>query len=125
MNKSLTWGNTDNKYGFADFPAQRHLNQNFTDSVVKNGKELLFTLANKCRGSYEPIFSNETKCFDVKTPETTTSSSGGVSGGVSIVSVDLKSSKDLTEPPKKEQDKTILNAILIGLGVALAVKIIS
>jgi hypothetical protein len=116
MNKSLTWGKTDNKYGFTGFTEQKNLNQNFPDSIVKNPKELLLTLANKCRGSREPIFSDDTKCFDIK-PETTTTTT--------IVSVDLKSSKDLTEPPKKEQDKTILNAILIGLAVALAVKIIS
>jgi len=118
MNKSLTWGNSDNKYGFASFPSQKYLNQNFSDSPADSLASMDMAVFNQpCT---EAIFSNETPVEQI-----VTTSSVSDNAGVPIVSMELKSSKDLTEPPKQKEDYTIINAVLIGLAAVLAVKILS
>lgn len=114
---------------FTGFPQQNVLNQNFKDTTIKSAdeqKETYFRISNYCRDWFAPpVFSNDV----VPAPQ--------ASANVEVISVELKEavkegkadtptdSKALTIPPVKIEESTLLNALLIGLGAALVVKIIS
>jgi hypothetical protein len=113
---------------FTGFPQQNVLNQNFSDTTIKSSeeqKETYFRIANYCKEWHTPVFSNDV----VKFPESQ----------VPIVAVELKeviketsptksespdTSKELTLPPIKIEENTLINALLIGLGAALVYKIL-
>ena len=121
---NTTWLN------FTGFPKQNTLNQNFKDTTIKSAeeqKETYYRISNYCRDWFTPVFSNDVARF----PEAPTAN-------VEVISVELKEtvkegkaeapttdSKALTIPPVKIEESTLLNALLIGLGAALVVKIIS
>lgn len=121
---------------FTGFPDQTVLNQNFQDTTIKSSqeqKDTYFRVATACQDWYTPVFSNDvvTPPKSAPTPE------------VPVVSIELKevkreepkasvttspaenSAQALTMPPIKIEERTLLNALLIGLGAALVVKILS
>lgn len=120
---NTTWLN------FTGFPQQNVLNQNFKDTTIKSAeeqKQTYYRISNYCRDWFTPVFSD-----DVVPQEAPAAS-------VEVVSVELKEtvkegeqpskttdSKFLTVPPIKIEESTLLNALLIGLGAALVVKIVS
>ena len=117
------------KRGFAGFNWQNQFNDNFADDRVKTVQQqvdYIFNIANNCRGEdYKPLFTNDKEVLPVQeiTPKEK------VEAVVTIVPVkeeELKSTKALTEPPKQQakQDE-LLNAVLIGLGVIVVLKILS
>ena len=118
------------KKGFTGFQWQHAFNDNFANDSRKSVQEqidFVFGLANNCRGNNVPEFSNEKKYLPVKELSPVTQ----VEAIVSVQPVelkseqDLKSSKELTEPPKQTKQDDLLNAILIGLGVVVVLKILS
>lgn len=119
MNKSLIWAKNAEQRGFVGFPAQNPLGKNFyndANKTVEEQRQMLFTLANSHRGCYTPIFANQTKCLPVTT---TTEPAATVAIPVPI------SAKALTEPPQKKEENVLLNAVLVGLGIVVFVKLIS
>jgi hypothetical protein len=127
------------KKGFTGFQWQNQLNKNFADERRKSAQEqidFIFTKANNCRLDYNPVFPTDRRKLpvsntDVSVPEEIKAAV------VTIVPVSeqsltksqppVKSAQDLTIPPIKTlltQDDT-LNAVLIGLGVFVFLKIIS
>ena len=122
---------------FTGFPDQNVLNQNFEDTTIKSAqeqKETYFRIATACKDWYTPVFSNDVEQFPKPAP----------TPDVPVVSIELKevkreqpqsatttptlaedSAKALTMPPIKIEERTLLNALLIGLGAALVVKILS
>ncbi|MBM3201307.1 MAG: hypothetical protein FJZ56_02740 [Chlamydiae bacterium] len=122
---------------FTGFPNQTVLNQNFQDTIIKSSqeqKDTYFRVATACQDWYTPVFSN-----DVVIPPKSASVPE-----VPVVSIELKevkreepkssatassapaenSPQGLTMPPIKIEERTLLNALLIGLGAALVVKIL-
>jgi len=126
------------KKGFTGFQWQNQSNKNFAFERTKSVQEqidFIFTKANNCRLDYNPVFptdrkklpiSNEVSDVPVLKEE--------LQAVVKIVPVSeqslnaqVKSTEELTKPPLKTlltQDET-LNAVLIGLGVFVFLKIIS
>lgn len=118
------------KRGFTGFQWQNAFNDNFTNDSRKSVQEqidFVFGLANNCRANDVPEFADEKQYLPVKE----VSPLSKVEAIVSIQPVELKSeqelksSKELTEPPKQTKQDELLNAVLIGLGVVVVLKILS
>lgn len=126
------------KKGFTGFQWQNQLNKNFADERRKSAQEqidFLFTKANNCRLDYNPVFPTDRRKLPVSTNDVADTPVKEIKAVVTIVPVSeesltpppVKSSQELTKPPLKTlltQDET-LNAVLIGLGVFVFLKIIS
>jgi hypothetical protein len=118
------------KRGFTGFQWQNQFNQNFADESRKSIQQQidsLFTLANQHRCDNVPEFADESKYLPVKE----VSPKEKVEAIVSIVPVDLKESelataKPLTQPPiQQTKQDDLLNAVLLGLGIVVVLKILS
>jgi len=123
---------------FTGFPDQSTLNQNFDNTRIGSSDEQRATyerVAGACAKEwYKPIFDTQPKTVE----EAPDGSVTIVAAGVEVVPVDLKeenpsvakdapkdtSSQTLTIPPMKIEQNTLLNAVLIGLGVVFVLKII-
>ena len=122
------------KRGFTGFQWQNQNNINFAFDQRKSAQEqidFIFTKANNCRLDYNPVFPTDRKKLPVSNADAPVKDLTAV---VTIVPVSeeslkpvLKSAEELTKPPIKTlltQDDT-LNAVLIGLGVFVFLKISS
>lgn len=124
------------KKGFTGFQWQNQMNKNFADERRKSAQEqidFLFTKANNCRLDYNPVFPTDRRKLPVSNDVAPKEEIKAVVTIVPVSEESLtqkpvpKSTEDLTKPPIKTlltQDET-LNAILIGLGVFVFLKIIS
>lgn len=124
------------KKGFTGFQWQNELNKNFANERRKSAQEqidFIFTKANNCRLDYNPVFPTDRRKLPVSDADAPVMQEE-LKAVVSIVPISaesltppVNSTKDLTKPPLKTlftQDET-LNAVLIGLGVFVFLKIIS
>jgi len=119
------------KRGFTGYQWQTVLNQNFANDSrqsIQTQIDSLFTLANQKRCNNVPDFADESKYLPVKE----VSPKEKVEAIVSIVPVDLKESKELntakqlTQPPiQQTKQDDLLNAVLLGLGIVVVLKILS
>ena len=128
MNQSLVYGKDAVKIGFADYT-----DRIFVDTPVKTAaqqEDYVKSLANKCRSWYEPVFADQSKYLKVDNPTTPATEKN-----VEVVKIDLKEEpvkttdvKALTQPPQqttiKSQEDVLLNAVLLGLGVFVFLKIV-
>jgi hypothetical protein len=124
------------KKGFTGFQWQNELNKNFANERRKSAQEqidFIFTKANNCRLDYNPVFPTDRTKLPVSNADAPVMQEE-LKAVVSIVPISaesltppVNSTEDLTKPPLKTlftQDET-LNAVLIGLGVFVFLKIIS
>ena len=124
------------KKGFTGFKWQNELNKNFANERRKSAQEqidFIFTKANNCRLDYNPVFPTDRTKLPVSNADAPVMQEE-LKAVVSIVPISaesltppVNSTEDLTKPPLKTlftQDET-LNAVLIGLGVFVFLKIIS
>lgn len=74
----------------------------------------IYTKSNDCRGWFEPSFADETKYFPVSQP---------TMGVTKVDAVVINASA--TVPPKKVQEDTLTNALLVGVGVFVIYKLLS
>lgn len=118
------------KRGFTGFQWQTQFNQNFANDSrqsIQTQIDSLFTLANQKRCNNVPEFADESKYLPVKE----VSPKEKVEAIVSIVPVELKDSelataKPLTQPPTQQtKQDDLLNAVLLGLGIVVVLKILS
>lgn len=122
--------------GFAGFPAQNPFNNNFLNDSRRTVQEqinYLFGIANSCRKDYKPVWSGETKYLPIKDDSgNVVKSINPVMPTESVVTIipvsesEFKSKIELTEPPKQQTNQDdLLNAVLIGLGAIVVLKILS
>jgi len=123
MNKSLKYSEDVVKMGFAGSP----------DKTAQQQKDMIFGIANKCRtnGNYKPVFANESNLLPISSEAYTTyppSIAPSIAPSVEILQVnpvsDTPSVKDLTVPPDKKKDNTLLNVGLLIVGVFIIAKIL-
>jgi hypothetical protein len=126
------------KKGFTGFQWQNQFNKNFAFERRKSAQEqidFIFTKANNCRLDYNPVFPTDRRKLPVSNQVADVPVlKEELQAVVTIVPVSeqslnapVKSTEELTKPPLKTlltQDET-LNAVLIGLGVLVFLKIIS
>ena len=104
--------------GFTGIPDQFKLygeDNTFVDTVVRTPQQRvneINAMANNCRMWNQPIFAGETQFLPVD-------KNALVKTEVAVL-VGKK-----PEPPKKAQDDTLMNAVLIGVGVFVLYKLLS
>lgn len=119
---SLTYSKDAKIKGFTGIPDQFKLygeDNTFADSVVRTPAQRvneINAMANNCRFWNEPSFSDESKFLPVDKDMLVKS---GVASGVAIAVAKKP------EPPKKAQDDTLMNAVLVGVGVFVLYKLLS
>jgi hypothetical protein len=105
--------------GFTGIPNQFKLygeDNTFADAVVRTPEQRvneINAMANNCRWGNEPIFADETQFLPVNKDSLVKS------GTVTTLTAKKP------EPPKKAQDDTLVNAVLIGVGVFVLYKLLS
>jgi hypothetical protein len=106
---SLTYSKDAVVKGFSNF--EQH-NGSFADDVLRTPEERIdeiFTIANRCRGWYEPVFKDQSKYLPVSTNS---------ASSVSVVAQ--------TKPPSKVNDNNdLLKLLLVGAGVFIIIKSLS
>jgi len=142
MNTNLSYAPNAVKVGFADIE-----NVQFADTTnltVEQQKDIFFTAANRCRGSFIPTWANEPQFFPSSVPPIICNNGGGET--VTIELTDLngnpvqaiststqvvgKNVQDLTTPPNKMtglniSKKDILIFVMVGAGIFVISKIFS
>jgi len=106
-NELLKYSSTSNKVGFAIG------GDPFVDSALKPRVEQIDqinTIANNCRGWYEPIYVTEHKYLPVSTQEELETAQ--------MEQLPLPSVEPLTIPPQEKKGDMLFNALLAG-GVAM------
>ena len=104
--------------GFTGIPNQFKLygeDNTFTDEVVRTPQQRvneINAIANNCRMFNQPIFADESQFLPVD-------KNALINTEIAVV-VGKK-----PEPPKKAQDDTLMNALLLGVGVFVLFKLLS
>ena len=140
MNTNLSYAPNAKKVGFADVSTQT-----FADALnltAEQQKDIFYTAANRCRGSFIPTWANENQFFPSSINPVHCNSGNGT---ITIELTDLNANplqpidttkvvgnniKDLTQPPNKMQgivitQKDIITFVMIGAGIFVISKLIS
>ena len=144
MNTNLSYAPDATKVGFADISG----GSLFVDTLQltpDEQKDIFYTAANRCRGSFIPTWSGENQFFPSSIPPVNCNDNNGGDGTIIIEVTDLNANplqpigspqvvgnniQDLTVPPNKMQginisNKEILTFVIIGAGIFLISKILS
>ena len=103
--------------GFTGIPNQFKLygeDNTWADAVVRTPEQRInevHAMANNCRWNNQPIFANESQFLPVDKNML-------VASGMAVVT-------KKPEPPKKAEDDTLMNAVLLGVGVFVLYKLLS
>jgi len=91
-----------------------HGDNTFADTVVRTPEQRvneINAMANNCRMFNQPIFANESQFLPVDKS--------------ALVNTEVAVAIGKPEPPKKAQDDTLMNAVILGLGVFVLYKLLS
>jgi hypothetical protein len=121
---SLTYSKDAKIKGFVGVPDQFKIfgeDNTFADEVIATPQQRvneINSMANNCRWNTQPIFANETQFLPVD-------KNIMVDSAKMVVAVQPAAVKP--EPPKKaeDDDKTLVNALLLGVGVFVIYKLFS
>ena len=86
-------------------------------STPEQQKEKLFSIANECRGGWYPIFEDDQKVLSTQAQATPTTT-------IQTSETNYQSKEDLTMPPKRK-GLDVGEAIILGVGAFIVIKILS
>ena len=99
----------------------------FNDNKMTAAEQtgFVYNVANGYRDRLKPIFANETKYLpNIKGSELLSSSVKRTNLPANIPSAVFPSTQSLTNPPHKQRDEILLQALLIGAGIYLVAQIL-
>lgn len=90
-------------------------------------KEKIFSMANECRGGWYPIFEDDSKVLGIQSQSVQSQSVQSESTPTTTIQTDptnYQSKVELTMPPKRK-GLDIGEAIILGVGAFIVIKILS